>query len=69
MRSLTDAIQESVLRLREQHKRNADLLQRSLELNGQTLHFIRRLIGTPEPTYGTLAGATTGPSLLVDGRA
>lgn len=68
-RKVTGDIQRSVLRLQELHARNADLLQRSLAVNGQTLQFIRRLVGTPEPTYGAAAPAAAPQSLVVDRRA
>jgi flagellar biosynthesis/type III secretory pathway chaperone len=66
---LLATIRQSVLELREQHARNTTLLQRSLELTGQTLQFLQRLTLGQSATY-TPAGATgVGHSLVLDGRA
>ena len=67
---LMQTIREAVADLRHQHDRNAALIQRSLELAGQTLQFIQRLMGTSAPTYGTpRRGLVVGQSMLVDSRA
>ena len=66
---LTAAIRQSVLDLREQHARNAALLQRSLELTGQTLQFLQRLVLGQPPTYSPSGLAGMSHSLVLDGRA
>ena len=67
--SLMLGIREAVAELRAQHERNAALIQRSLELAGQTLQFIQRLMGVSAPTYGTPQRIAVGRSMLVDSRA
>jgi len=66
---LTAAIRQSVLDLREQHARNAALLQRSLELTGHTLQFLQRLVLGQPPTYSPSGLAGMSHSLVLDGRA
>jgi flagellar biosynthesis/type III secretory pathway chaperone len=62
-------IRQSVLELREQHARNAKLLQRSLELTGQTLQFLQRLTLGQPATYTPAGAAGVSHSLVLDGRA
>jgi flagellar biosynthesis/type III secretory pathway chaperone len=69
VRSLMAAIREKVIQLREQHGRNAALLQRSLELTGQTVQFLQRLVIGQPPTYTPTGATAVASSLLLDHRA
>ena len=69
--TLVDSISQRVARLREQQVSNALLLERGMELAGQTLHFLQRLVAgqNHNPAYTTRGLATPRHSLLVDSRA
>jgi flagellar biosynthesis/type III secretory pathway chaperone len=59
-------------RVRELQRRNArasSLLQRTLEINMQTLQFMHRLAAPEVPTYGSANLRGVRRSVLVDGRA
>jgi flagellar biosynthesis/type III secretory pathway chaperone len=69
--SLVDAISDSVTRLRERQASNASLLERSMELSGQTVQFLQRLLGGQQanPAYTTRGLLSPRQSLLLDSRA
>jgi flagellar biosynthesis/type III secretory pathway chaperone len=68
---LLDSISQSVERLRERQAANATLLERSMDLAGQTVQFLQRLLvgHAQNPAYTTRGLVTPHHSLLVDGRA
>ncbi len=67
--SLSRAIAEAVIDLKGRHARTADLLDQSLQLAGQTLTFLQRLVTSPSPVYGARGRATARTSVLLDSRA
>ena len=71
MAELVGSIAERVARLRERQAANASLLERSMELAGQTVQFLQRLLvgHTQMPAYTTRGLLTPRESLLVDRRA
>jgi flagellar biosynthesis/type III secretory pathway chaperone len=68
VQSLVDSITDTVKRLRERQASNASLLERSMELAGQTVQFLQRLLGAqhPTPAYTTRGLLSPRQSLLVD---
>ena len=68
---LVDSIAEHVARLGERQAANASLLERSMELAGQTLQFLQRLVAgqNHNSAYTTRGLVTPRASLLVDSRA
>ena len=64
--SLSRAIAEAVTDLKGRHARTAGLLDQSVQLAGQTLTFLQRLVTTPSPVYGARGRATPRTSILVD---
>jgi flagellar biosynthesis/type III secretory pathway chaperone len=69
--SLVNGISDSVKRLRERQAANASLLERSMELAGQTVQFLQRLLSGQDenPAYTTRGLLSPRHSLLVDSRA
>jgi flagellar biosynthesis/type III secretory pathway chaperone len=66
---LVDRISQSVLRLRERQAATASLLEQSVELTGQTLQFLQRLVTSQTQAYTARGVVTQSHSLLVDRRA
>jgi flagellar biosynthesis/type III secretory pathway chaperone len=66
---LVDSIGQSVVRLRARQAQTASLLERSIELAGQTIHFLQRLMTTQAQPYTARGLASASHSLLVDRRA
>jgi flagellar biosynthesis/type III secretory pathway chaperone len=74
---MANAIGRMVRELQRRHERAGRLLNRTIELNAQTMTFIQRLVTVQNPVYGrrplSAAGAAPGnagrQSLLVDSRA
>jgi flagellar biosynthesis/type III secretory pathway chaperone len=68
---LVDSIGHSVRRLRERQASTASLLERSIDLAGQTIQFLQRLAGgqSQNQAYTTRGLVTARQSLLVDSRA
>jgi flagellar biosynthesis/type III secretory pathway chaperone len=66
---LTAAIGQAVLDLRQRHARNAALLERSIDLAGQTIQYLQRLVMAETQTYGTHSATLLSASRLVDSRA
>jgi flagellar biosynthesis/type III secretory pathway chaperone len=71
VRELTVSIGQRVARLRERQASTASLLERSIELAGQTIQFLQRLATshTHNQAYTTRGLVTSRQSLLVDSRA
>ena len=67
--SLSDAIAVAVTDLKGRQTRSASLLEQSIELVGNTLNFLQRLVTVQSPAYGVRGMAPPRQSLLVDGRA
>jgi flagellar biosynthesis/type III secretory pathway chaperone len=67
--ALYAAIGSAVRELQLRHTRVASLLERSIELTGQTLEFVQRLVTIQPPAYGRGGLARSNQSLLVDSRA
>jgi flagellar biosynthesis/type III secretory pathway chaperone len=67
--TLGESIAQSVRQLQPLHVRNAQLLERSAELAGQTVMFLQRLVSPPSPSYGANGRRASQHSLLVDSRA
>ena len=63
------SIASAVGQLRERHSRAARLLEQSIEITGQTITFLHRLLAPPAPAYGVPATASARVSLLLDSRA
>jgi flagellar biosynthesis/type III secretory pathway chaperone len=63
------AIGQSVARLRERQASTASLLERSIELAGQTIQFLQRLVATHAEAYTARGLQAPSQSLLVDSRA
>jgi hypothetical protein len=68
-KSLTGAIALAVKQLKERQHHAANLLEQSIEMVGNTLHFLQRLVTVQPPAYGARGLAQSRQSLLVDGRA
>jgi flagellar biosynthesis/type III secretory pathway chaperone len=68
-RSLSDAVGVAVTQLRGRQTQSASLLEQSIELVGNTLNFLQRLVTVQSPAYGVRGLAQSRQSLLVDGRA
>jgi flagellar biosynthesis/type III secretory pathway chaperone len=66
---LTAAIRQEVFDLRQCHARNAALLERSIDLAGQTIQYLQRLVLVEAQTYGTQGAPMLSASRLVDSRA
>jgi flagellar biosynthesis/type III secretory pathway chaperone len=66
--ALGQLIAQSVRQLQPLHVRNAQLLERSAELAGQTVMFLQRLVSPPSPSYGANGRRASQQSLLVDSR-
>jgi flagellar biosynthesis/type III secretory pathway chaperone len=69
MSCLLDSIGQSVQRLRARQAATAALLERSIEIAGQTIHFLQRLVTTQAQPYTAHGLASAPHSLLVDRRA
>lgn len=69
--SLAGTIGAAVRQLQTKHSQTASLIEKSVELNGQTIKFLQRLVGGAHPpAYGARGGATVArQSVLVDSRA
>ena len=67
--ALRQSIAAAVRELKRRQAHNASLLEQSIELTGQTLNFLHRLVTTPSPAYGARGYAVQGRSVLVDRRA
>jgi len=67
--TLVEAIAQSVRALRARQAQTAALLERSIELAGQTITFLQRLMTAQDPRYTAHGLATASHSLLVDSRA
>ena len=68
-KSLSDAIALAVKQLKERQNHAANLLEQSIELIGNTLNYLQRLVTVQSPAYGVRGVAQSRQSLLVDGRA
>jgi flagellar biosynthesis/type III secretory pathway chaperone len=66
---LVDSIGQHVGRLRERQAQTAALLERSIEIAGQTIQFLQRLVTAQPPAYSARGLVTASQSLLVDSRA
>jgi flagellar biosynthesis/type III secretory pathway chaperone len=66
--ALGQSIAQSVRQLQPLHVRNAQLLERSADLAGQTVMFLQRLVSPPSPSYGASGRRASQQSLLVDSR-
>jgi len=68
--TLAQTIGSAVRELQASHTRTANLIQKSIEVNGQTIQFLQRLVGasTP-PAYGSRGAQAARQSVLVDSRA
>ena len=67
--SVSDAIAMAVKQLKDRQNHAANLLEQSIELVGNTLNFLQRLVTVQSPAYGVRGVAQSRQSLLVDGRA
>ena len=67
--ALADVIGRAVVSLRERQAMTASLLERSIELTGQTIHFLQRLVAARTPAYTARGMTASSRSLLVDSRA
>jgi flagellar biosynthesis/type III secretory pathway chaperone len=67
--ALSVSISMKVRRLKERQAQTASLLEQSIDLAGQTLNFLQRLVTPPSPAYGARGLAAPRQSVLVDGRA
>jgi flagellar biosynthesis/type III secretory pathway chaperone len=67
--SVVDAIGQTVGSLRERQVSTASLLERSIDLAGQTIQFLQRLVTSQTPAYTVRGLAAPTQSLLVDSRA
>jgi flagellar biosynthesis/type III secretory pathway chaperone len=63
------SIGSSVVELKARHSRAARLLEQSIEITGQTLSFLHRLVAPAAPAYGAPGAAMPRMSLLLDSRA
>jgi flagellar biosynthesis/type III secretory pathway chaperone len=68
-RSISKAIAAAVTELKGRQMHSASLLEQSIELVGNTLNFLQRLVTVQSPAYGVRGVAQSRQSLLVDGRA
>ena len=68
-RELNDAIAAAVRDLQALNRRTTSLLQRSIELTSQTLHFMQRIVTGQPAAYGRRGVNKAMQSLLVDSRA
>lgn len=69
LEGLCQSVAAAVRELKRRQAQNASLLEQSIELTGQTLSFLHRLVTTPSPAYGARGYAVQSPSVLVDSRA
>jgi flagellar biosynthesis/type III secretory pathway chaperone len=69
--NLAGTIGVAVRQLQAKHSQTASLIEKSVELNGETIKFLQRLVGVGiQPAYGARGGATMArQSVLVDSRA
>jgi flagellar biosynthesis/type III secretory pathway chaperone len=67
--SLTREIASSVRSLQQRHAQTATLLERSIDLAGETVGFLQRLVVAQAPVYSPRGAVAARGSLLVDGRA
>ena len=63
------SIGSAVVELKVRHSRAARLLEQSIEITGQTIGFLHRLVAPAAPAYGAPGAATPRMSLLLDSRA
>lgn len=63
------SIGSAVVELKVRHSRAARLLEQSIEITGQTIGFLHRLVAPAAPAYGAPGAATPRVSLLLDSRA
>jgi len=68
-RSLSNSIAADVTELKGRQTHSSNLLEQSIELVGNTLNFLQRLVTVQSPAYGVRGLAQSRQSLLVDGRA
>jgi flagellar biosynthesis/type III secretory pathway chaperone len=66
---LRQSIANAVRQLKQRQAQTASLLQRSVDLTGETLDFLVRLVSAPAPSYGNQGIARARRSVLLDGRA
>jgi len=67
---LAQNIATAVRELQARHTRTAALIQKSIEVNGQTIQFLQRLVGAATtPAYGSRGAQAARQSVLVDSRA
>jgi hypothetical protein len=66
---VSDAIGVAVTQLKGRQTQSASLLEQSIELVGNTLNFLQRLVTVQSAAYGVRGVAQSRQSLLVDGRA
>ena len=67
--NVVGAIGQMVVRLRERQASTASLLERSIEIAGQTIHFLQRLVTMHTQPYTARGLPAPSQSLLVDSRA
>jgi flagellar biosynthesis/type III secretory pathway chaperone len=67
--NVVGAIGQMVLRLRERQASTASLLERSIEIAGQTIRFLQRLVTLHTQPYTARGLPAPSQSLLVDSRA
>src|SRR6266581_2740123 len=68
-KSVSDAIAMAVKQLKNRQNHAANLLDQSIDLVGNTLNFLQRLVTVQSPAYGARGLAQSRQSILVDGRA
>jgi flagellar biosynthesis/type III secretory pathway chaperone len=67
--NLKAGIAAAVLELKTRQAQTAALLKQQIDLAGQTINFLRRLVTQPNPTYSQQGMLAIRQSVLVDGRA
>jgi flagellar biosynthesis/type III secretory pathway chaperone len=66
---VSQSIGQTVRELQPLHARNANLLERSAELAGETVAFLQHLLSPGSPAYGAHGRPAEQHSMLVDSRA
>jgi flagellar biosynthesis/type III secretory pathway chaperone len=67
--ALANTIAVAVRALHSKHQQTATLIERSVELNAQTIQFLQRLVGATAPAYGAHGAQPSRQSALLDSRA
>jgi hypothetical protein len=70
VQQLSDSIAASVVQLKERQALTASLLEQSVQLAGETIEFLQRLVSSADSSsYSPRGRRPRRPSLLVDSRA